>query len=160
MNLKKKIKFLNIIKVIIIPNNDDIYEYKKLLWFNANDYMQFSNNLNTEIKFLMKIYPNITTKDARKILCQSDNLLINSSNNLPNNLLINSSNNLPNNLLINSSNNLPNKNKLLDRNQNKLFNKNYNVLNKNKLSINILIIITFYILIFVIILFFYKYRLN
>jgi hypothetical protein len=71
-NLKKrkKVSFYSIVNVSLIPSINDFCYFKRDLWWCENDYNSFYTSANQEIRDLVKKHPNITLKNAKKLLYQ------------------------------------------------------------------------------------------
>jgi hypothetical protein len=59
----KKIKFNKIIKMIIIPNRDELIEIKKDLWWNTEEIKENTKHISSIFIKLKKINPNMTIND-------------------------------------------------------------------------------------------------
>lgn len=59
----KKIKFNKIIKMIIIPNRDELTEIKKDLWWNTEEINENTKHISSIFIKLKKINPNMTIND-------------------------------------------------------------------------------------------------
>jgi hypothetical protein len=71
--IAKRVSFQNIIKVVFIPKYKDICDCKDIWWteIDKRNAMIFMNN---EITTLQKIHPNMTFKQATKLLYQPNNI--------------------------------------------------------------------------------------
>ena len=68
---EKKIKFNNIIHLVLIPNLDYYNDYlKKILWWNEEDYNNAIYSCNMEINKFLISYPNTSIEQAKKFLYQ------------------------------------------------------------------------------------------
>lgn len=67
-NNMKRVKFHNIVRVIIIQSKEE-YE-KHILWWSLDDLQCSHNNSILELKILMKRHYNMTLFQAKKILYQ------------------------------------------------------------------------------------------
>jgi len=59
----KKIKFSKTIKMIIIPNRDDLTEIKKDLWWNNEELKENTKDISSIFIKLKKLNPNMTIND-------------------------------------------------------------------------------------------------
>jgi 6-phosphogluconolactonase/glucosamine-6-phosphate isomerase/deaminase len=67
---RKKVSFCSLVNVILIPSRLDYYTFLDELWWRESDYTSFYTSANQEILDLVKKHPNITLKNAKKILYQ------------------------------------------------------------------------------------------
>lgn len=72
-NKIKKVNFQNIITVIYIPKYKDVCDAKDI-WWNEIDKRSAMIFMNSEINTLMRIHPNMTYKEAMKLLYQPNNI--------------------------------------------------------------------------------------
>ena len=66
----KKVTFNTVVNVILIPSRLDYYTFLHELWWYESDYNSFYTSASQEIRDLVKKHPNITLKNARKLLYQ------------------------------------------------------------------------------------------
>ena len=69
----KRVQFLNVIKIILIPKYNEICDCRDLWWSELDKKiaMIFMNN---EINTLLRIHPSMNTKQAMKLLYQPNNI--------------------------------------------------------------------------------------
>lgn len=69
----KRVSFQNIIKVVLIPKYKDICDCKDI-WWTEIDKQNAMIFMKHEIITLQKIHPNMTFKQAAKLLYQPNNI--------------------------------------------------------------------------------------
>ena len=67
---RKKVSFYSLVNVILIPSRLDYCTFLDELWWYDTDYNSFYTSANEEIRELVKKHPNITLKNAKKLLYQ------------------------------------------------------------------------------------------
>lgn len=69
----KKLKFNNIVQVILIPNKEAYSDFKDQVWWNNYDYNNSLISFNEEIFSIIQKYPTINIRQAKNILYQPYN---------------------------------------------------------------------------------------
>ena len=77
---KKKIKFNNIVNVILIPDITTFFDIKNLLWWNESDLLNSVNTARNELHNLINRNPSMTLSQAKKLLYQPNNISFNEEN--------------------------------------------------------------------------------
>jgi len=77
---KKKLKFNNVVNVILIPDITSIFDIKNLLWWSENDLTNAVNNARNELFDLVNKNPSMTIIQAKKLLYQPNNISYNEEN--------------------------------------------------------------------------------
>ena len=74
-NNKKKVTFLNVIKISYIQNYDDEDEGwdGEELWWSQLDNINARSYMNSEINFMLQLFPKMNRKQAMRLLYQPSN---------------------------------------------------------------------------------------
>ena len=69
---KSRVTFSEYNKVYIIPNKDTYSDDKFSLWWSQSEINNAHNSSYKEVQKLIRLYPNLHFKKARKVLYQSN----------------------------------------------------------------------------------------
>ena len=70
--IQKRVRFYNIVDVVLVPCNEELVNIRNDLWWNENDCNNFFISSVGEINdFIMKYEPNLSFKQGKNMLYQS-----------------------------------------------------------------------------------------